>query len=265
MKNKIVLLAALPILALATTSCNRSRNVSFKEALEFVSNNYDKHSLDYVKGNYTLKTSQLNMNMDGVFSSSIGSSYDFKIGFGLNDITARSTGLSVIPLDSSMLKIAQTYYTAVEKATLEKFTDIKLNKNYMLSNNCLTLKVGTDGSDVITGAIAMLLNVMNIDALREIMADNIPMVGSYISMADYYLFSKFAVTIDSSSEANGKFYVSASTDDCGYINNFTFDLEGHADLNLLLAGKKKYSEYTYNINLVGDFNIVFSLDLDFNN
>lgn len=130
----LLLLAVAPMVALTTTSCYGVKTINFNSAYTYAVDHFDINSLDTVPVDYSFEMSKLGGDLNINIIDNIGVSSDFKIAFGLDNITVVVRDLYAYCMSSTVLSNIQNKYATVSSLVLESFTKIPLDLSYQLPN-----------------------------------------------------------------------------------------------------------------------------------
>lgn len=259
--NKILYLAAMPILGICCTSCNGGKTVTYENALSHVVNNFDDHAIDYIVGNYEAKTNKFNIDLKAIETNSIGVEKEYDIAFGLDNISTKYNELPVVMFNSTYLKYIEEYYNKICEFTLEQVTEFTLDKEYKINNGGLTCKIGTD--DSVFGLIVAANNALDLcyefEELYDILDEKFPQVTEITDE----IYDKYSVTINPiGAKADGELYAQFTTDNIGCVVGAKFVLKSDLDMFIGLSSRDG-TALNSTVHLTGSVNIDTELKVTF--
>lgn len=139
-----ILLASSAVFAL--TSCG-AKNVSFKDAIDYVSKNYDKNSYANVKGKYTVAIEKLGVNLAYDVRNEVGYVTSGTEKLGINGVKLTLNDLPGVCVNSSYMNYVNSAYCQFGAITAEFVTKMALDMNYTINNGGLNISLTDNGGE----------------------------------------------------------------------------------------------------------------------
>lgn len=261
--NKLICFAVMPLMAF-TTSCNSyGKSISFTDAYEIASKNYDKHELDYVDADYTLNVNALSLNgyTSKITATGDKVNHDYKHDFSKLKFEVKD--LFAICITTEALSKIQYYYTTLFGASVEFLTGIGVEMNYYTKSGGLSIVANTK-KDTIHNLTAIVQQVYSLASAINVIRPEIFI--SVPTIAD--ILDRF--TINPASTASGSFEVYAGTDSNGFINkagiktsiNYDLGFGQYKVVKTKFSEEKEYVFQTYT-QTKGALNIDISVSANF--
>ncbi len=240
--KRISLLAALPVIGLAT-SCNRT--VSFMDAYEYVTKNYDQHMYDYVNSEYEVKVNKA--RLDGTATKLTTENKDtHNYNHNLSNFVFDIKDSPTVCITSEALTKIQYYYDNLFGIdTLSDVTGLKVNMKYYLNSGCLGVGASASFNDKLVGIGVAAFGI-----------------AQYMKVLPEYLAS---FSISPSSTGNGSINASISTDNHGYLKSASLKINANYSLGFGTWKGTSKSDYVFQsyVETTGSLNLDISMNARF--
>lgn len=255
-KLNVFLLSALPLAALIMTSCGK-HNVSYKDALTYAVDHFDNYSLDAIPVDYTFMTKKFGVDFDLNIYDDVGMTHDYKIAFGLDNITSVIRNQYAYCMSSLFVNEVQNLYSTISSFAEEELIDIPVDLFYDIKGNggmAITLGTGDAGNNLVNLFKATLSALTAVGYLPDQSIEKIIYSSLFNSLdnlfanlfklqgrplAAYIVASSsgaLSINVDPNSfSTNDQLRVSIESESHGYTTNADFRLSGDLDLSMLFV------------------------------
>lgn len=291
MKHAFIL--ALPVMALATTSCSTSRVVSYEQFRRFAVNHYDQYALDTVPAVYKYNFNKMQANIVFDYTTPTGGSDSLTFSFGYNGIHVAIKDKYAMSLSSTAVDTIEKYYSDLSGIAISIIDERPIDMDYILTGDYRTMIDLTTGhhltGDFLIRIIQLVIGAADIVSsqtgyipLEEYYKSKNPIVRAIVELAKEFNLSdqtlvaifnflnRYSVTIATSSKSNGdKFNAYLLTDDHGFMRTVDFNASSSFEVSGLLSFKKyQFEEPEEGDKPIGTeapyrFTMTGSLDFDF--
>lgn len=279
-KRNLFLSTLIPVVALVTTSCDSNKQLSYTEALQYISDHYDQNSLDAVLVDYTVEVEKFGFDLNVNIIDDIGEMSDIKFAMGLGGITTVARGFYAYCMSSQLVNKVQNAYATVSSLVMESYTKIPVEVNYKLVGGGMQVSFGTNSDAAVNILVDVIkLGVSALNALgalpREMresilggksVVDNTPSVEPDPKLKSYanesstlgkvkkgdstetllyitdLIYDGLGISIDpTSSSKDDTFTTYIGCESHGYITSGAVDVGGDVDIGLLLTTTDTFS------------------------
>lgn len=288
--KKLLFASALPIIALAVTSCDvtaQSKTITYKEAKQFATDHYNEHALDTVPISYQADINKQDVDFTIDYETPSGGSDTIAISSGLHGVHILVHDYYAYCASSVFVDEIERYNSIVSSFAFDTVGFMPIALNYILNGDAMTFELSIAGSQtgdfvvrlfsLLTGVISSINATFGYIDETSMIYEPILMLIDALGLDDseteifLYVLNYVNFTLNTSSKSEHEnFLVDLNTDENGYLSSLTITTAANIDM----SGTVKFNQYasdtprsgdkpvgssdSYNISIKGSFDFDIS-------